>query len=190
MIILGGPNGAGKSTVAPAIIERAFGPIEFVNADTIARGLSALNPDRQAFAAGRIMLRHIADLATARRDFAFETTLASRSFAPFLRRLTSDGYHTHLLFVWLRSPDIGVQRVRSRVASGGHDVPEETIRRRYSRSAHNFLTLYLPLAHSWEVLDNSLPGQPTLVAAGGWRQDMIVHDTAAWQALERFGNET
>src|SRR5688572_29492740 len=99
VVVIGGPNGAGKSTIAPAIIERAFGRIEFVNADTIARGLSGLDPDRQAFAAGRIMLRHIRDLAAARHDFAFETTLASRTFAPLLRRLIPDGYQTHLLYV-------------------------------------------------------------------------------------------
>lgn len=81
VVVIGGPNGAGKSTIAPTLIERAFGRIEFVNADTIARGLSGLDPEREAFAAGRIMLRHIAELARNRRDFAFESTLASRTFA-------------------------------------------------------------------------------------------------------------
>lgn len=188
VIVIGGPNGAGKSTIAPTLIQRAFGRIEFVNADTIARGLSALDPDRQAFAAGRIMLRHIHDLAAARRDFAFETTLASRTFAPFLQDLTHNGYRTHLLYVWIRSPEIAVQRVRSRVAAGGHSVPEETVRRRYIRSAHNFLKLYWPLARSWEVLDNSSPGRPTLIASGDMNQD-IMHDAAAWRDLERFGND-
>jgi predicted ABC-type ATPase len=189
VIVIGGPNGAGKSTIAPAIIERAFGQIEFVNADTIARGLSALNPDRQAFAAGRIMLRHIAELATARRNFAFETTLASRTFAPFLRRLISNGYRSHLVYVWVRSPEIAVRRVRSRIASGGHSVPEETIRRRYVRSIHNLFHLYLPLARAWEAIDNSSPGLPTIIAAGGMDEDMIVYDKIAWRELERFRNE-
>jgi predicted ABC-type ATPase len=186
VVVIGGPNGAGKSTIAPAIIERAFGRIEFVNADTIARGLSALDPDRQAFAAGRIMLRHIANLAAARRDFAFESTLASRTFAPFLQRLIKGGYTIHLVYVWVRSPDIAVQRVRARVGAGGHFVAEETVRRRYSRSAANFLRLYLPLANGWEVIDNSSPVEPMIIASGGRREDMIVHDPSVWREMERF----
>ena len=174
---------------APTIIERAFGRIEFVNADTIARGLSGLDPDRQAFAAGRIMLRHIADLAAARKDFAFETTLASKTFAPFLRRMIKRGYRTHLLYAWVRSPDIAVERVRARVASGGHRVAEETVRRRYVRSVRNLFHLYLPLAESWEVLDNSMPGQATIIASGGITQDMIVHDRAVWSQLVRFRDD-
>lgn len=189
VIVIGGPNGAGKSTIAPAIIERAFGRIEFVNADTIARGLSGLDPDRQAFSAGRIMLRHIAALAAARSDFAFETTLASRTFAPFLRRLISRGYRTHLLYVWVRSPNIAVERVRARVASGGHTVAEQTIRRRFARSIKNLFHLYLPLAGAWEIIDNSMPGQPTIIAAGGVNEDMIVHDRTALKDLERFRDE-
>jgi predicted ABC-type ATPase len=148
--------------------------------------LSELDPDRQAFAAGRIMLRHITALAAARRDFAFETTLASRTFAPFLRRLIDRGYRTHLLYVWVRSPDIAVNRVRARVESGGHSVAEETIRRRYGRSAHNLLDLYLPIAGAWEVIDNSMPGQTMIIAAGGMKEDMIVHDANASRELERF----
>jgi predicted ABC-type ATPase len=184
VIVIGGPNGAGKSTIAPTIIERAFGRIEFVNADTIARGLSALDPDRQAIAAGRIMLRHIGDLAVARKDFAFETTLASRTFAPFLRRLIQRGYQAHLLYVWIRSPDVAVERVRSRTMAGGHSVPEETIRRRYRRSVRNLFNLYLPLADAWEVLDNSLSGKPKVIAARPFGSDMIVRDRHRWDELE------
>ena len=77
-------------------------------------------------------------------------------------------------------------RVGNRVAAGGHSVPEATIRRSYTRSIHNLVSLYLPLAHAWEVIDNSLPGQPGIVAAGGATGDMIVHDLAAWRELERL----
>jgi len=185
-MIIGGPNGAGKSTIAPAIIDRAFARIEFVNADVIARGLSGLEPDRQAFAAGRIMMRHISDLAAARRDFAFEATLAGRTFAPMLRRMTATGYRMHLVYVWVRSPEIAVQRVRSRVASGGHSVPEGTIRRRYARSAHNLLQHYLSLASRWEILDNSTSGDAKYIAAGGLKEDMIIYDKVAWRQLDQF----
>lgn len=190
VIVIGGPNGAGKSTVAPAIIERAFGRVEFVNADAIASGLSGLDPQRQAFAAGRIMLRHIRQLAAARRDFAFETTLASRTFAPFLRHLVADGFRVHLVYLWVRSPEIAVRRVQARFAAGGHSVPEEVIRRRYLRSAQNLHRLYLPLANAWEIIDNSRPGEPTTIATGsqGVNAATIVYDEMAWNALEQLSD--
>jgi predicted ABC-type ATPase len=185
VIVIGGPNGAGKSTIAPAIIARAFGGAEFVNADTIARGLSELDPERQAFAAGRIMLRHIGDLAAAHRDFAFETTLASRTFAPSLRRLIRDGYRVHITYVSLLSPDLAVKRVHLRVRAGGHNIPEATIRRRFGRSVSNLFDLYLPLAATWEILDNSSPSGLVTVASGGIGMDTIVYSARHWNRLER-----
>lgn len=188
VVVIAGPNGAGKSTVAPRIIEQTFGRIEFVNADVIASGLSVIDPDRQAFAAGRFMLRHVHSLANARRSFAFETTLASRTFAAFLRRLLREGYQTHLIYIWVRTPETAVERVRARVSSGGHSIPEETIQRRFRRSAHNLFDLYLPLAHGWEILDNSTASNPTLIAAGSGDEeaDMIIHDEMAWSQLRSF----
>ena len=188
VIVFGGPNGAGKSTVAPAIIDRVFGRVEFVNADAIAAGLSALDPDRQAFAAGRVMLRHLAELAAARRSFAFETTLSSRTFGPALRRMAGDGYHLHLTYVWVRSADVAVERVRARVAAGGHAVPEAVIRRRYARSARNLFDLYLPLPSAWAVLENATPDGPVLVAAGAADQPPIVYDPAMWNRLQELGH--
>lgn len=187
VIMVGGPNGAGKSTIGPHLVRDTFGEIEFVDADIIARGLSAFDPDRRAFAAGRVMLRHLDDLAKARRDFAFETTLASRTFAPFLRRLAGEGYQCHLRYVWIQSADIAVRRVRARVAAGGHTVPEETIRRRFVRSARNLLDLYLPLMASWEVLDNTGPRLPTSVATGGAGEDTIIVNKVLWRRLKEFG---
>src|SRR5215468_9808336 len=130
VVILGGPNGAGKSTVARAMIADELGLTEFVNADSIAQGLSGFAPDRVAFSAGRIMLERLHELARERASFAFETTLASRSFAPFVRSLQADGYRFHLVYVWLRNPALCIQHVRARVRRGGHSVPAETIRRR------------------------------------------------------------
>jgi predicted ABC-type ATPase len=188
-VLIGGPNGAGKSTVAPRLVERAFSSIEFVNADVIASGLSGLHPDREAFAAGRIMLQHIHRLAAARRDFAFESTLASRTFAPFLKRLRASEYETHLVYIALRSPDVAVERVRTRVAAGGHAVPEDTIRRRFRRSIINLFDLYLPIVSSWTVLDNSGQAGPTLVASGGIDADIIIADSTLWSALEQHRHE-
>jgi predicted ABC-type ATPase len=104
VIALAGPNRAGKSTLAPALLRGKLGVTEFVNADVIARGLSAFGPDRVALQAGRIMLERLKDLARQRQTFAFETTLASRSFAPWIAQLIEADYRFHLTFIWL--PDV------------------------------------------------------------------------------------
>ncbi|MBD3562297.1 AAA family ATPase, partial [Planktothrix sp. FACHB-1355] len=131
LIVIAGPNGAGKSTVAPILLQETLGVNEFVNADAIAQGLSAFAPEAVAFQAGRIMLERLQQLANQRANFAFETTLASRTFAPWIANLRQAGYVFYLLFLWLPSPEVAIARVQQRVREGGHNVPEETIRRRY-----------------------------------------------------------
>jgi predicted ABC-type ATPase len=186
VIVLAGPNGAGKSTVAPALLHDAFGIDEFVNADVIARGLSAFDPDRAAIAAGRIMLTRLRELAGQRADFAFETTLASRSFAPWLRDLRVSGYDRHLFFLWLSSADLAVARVASRVQMGGHFVPDEVVRRRYSAGARNFFRLYQPLATTWAIYNTS-DVKPVRVAEGLSSETIGVYDRASWDAMNRLG---
>jgi predicted ABC-type ATPase len=107
---------------------------EFVNADTIAAGLSAFSPEAVAITAGRVMLERVRGLAREGRDFAFETTLASRTFAPWLRKLQSEGYTFHLVYLWLPTVELAVARVAERVRRGGHAVAEDIVRRRYDRS--------------------------------------------------------
>ena len=130
VIVVAGANGAGKSTAAPVLLRDTLGVTEFVNADTIAAGLSAFRPESVSIAAGRIMLSRMRRLAAARATFAFETTLGSRSFAPWLAGLQRKGYRVHLLFLWLNSAELAVSRVAERVRLSGHDVPAETVRRR------------------------------------------------------------
>src|SRR2546428_12586241 len=108
VVVISGPNGAGKSTVAPRVLQGTLAITEFVNADVIARGLSAFNPEGAAVAAGRIMLERLRELAAQRASFAFETTLASRSFAPWIKTLIETGYEFHLVYVWIASPDLSV----------------------------------------------------------------------------------
>src|SRR5262249_1086778 len=127
IIVIAGPNGAGKTTLAPSLLRDWLGLLEYVNADTIAQGLSAFRPEHAAFEAGRIMLGRLHELAEKRENFAFETTLATRSYAPRLAELRRKGYRVHLSFIWLNSDEIAVQRVRERVQSGGHGIPEEII---------------------------------------------------------------
>jgi predicted ABC-type ATPase len=162
---------------------------EFVNADTIAGGLSAFRPDSVAIPAGRAMLERIRHLAKAQADFAFETTLASRTFAPWLARLKRSGYHVHVLFLWLESADLAVDRVAARVRLGGHDVPEGTVRRRYKRGLRNLFGLYMPLADSWQVFDNSRAGRPQLVASGHRGRTEQVANAPIWQRITEVYRE-
>jgi predicted ABC-type ATPase len=147
-VLIAGPNGSGKLTAATALIRDHFGVLEYVNADVIAQGLSGFNSEAVAFQAGRLMLRRVDQLTAQRTNFAIETTLASRSLLPRLRQMQSVGYQTHLLFLWLPSPDLAISRVALRVRQGGHDVPANVIRRRFRRGLSNLVHLYLPCMDS------------------------------------------
>lgn len=155
VVVLAGPNGAGKTTSASVILPATLGIRHFVNADIIATGLSAFDPEAVAIAAGRLMLLRIRELAAWRESFAFETTLASRSFAPLLRDLAVSGYGVHLVYLWLQDPELAVSRVAGRVQRGGHHVPSDVVHRRYWGGLRNFFTLYRPLALTWRFYDNS-----------------------------------
>lgn len=181
LVILAGPNGAGKSTVAPALLRGALAVNVFVNADVIASGLSAFNPEGAAIAAGRVMVARLRELAAQRASFAFETTLASRSYAPWLRDLAVSGYTAHLVFLWLPSADFAVDRVAERVRTGGHSVPSETVRRRYAAGLRNFFELYQPLVSGWVLYDSSGP-VPRPVAEGLASHPPTVYDRDVWAA--------
>ena len=183
VFVIGGCNGAGKTTASLAVLPTLLDCQEFVNADAIAAGLSPLNPDSVARIAGRMMLERMQNLRQLGVDFAFETTLAARSFAPFLRDCQQRGYTVTLLYFWLQSPELAIQRVALRVASGGHSIPEETIRRRYDRGRRNLVELYLPLADRWAIFDNSTqPSQP--VAESVDKQSSIVYDSEKWAFIQ------
>jgi predicted ABC-type ATPase len=185
VVILAGPNGAGKSSSAPGVITELLAAGAFVNADVIARGLSGFDPDSVAFQAGRIMLQRLEELATQRADFAFETTLSSRTFAPFLRRLRDVGYQVRLVYVWLESADLCMERVRHRFQSGGHFVEDTIVRRRYERSLGNFFGLYRALADDWRVYDNSDVAGSRPVAEGHGVSTAVVHEQQTWDEMRR-----
>jgi predicted ABC-type ATPase len=155
IFVLSGPNGAGKSTTATVLLPETLSIDQFVNADLIAKGLSPFAPLSSALEAGRIMHRRIRELRDRSYSFAFETTLASRSYVRFLEDAQQSGFVVHLAFIWLSSPELALSRVAVRVQQGGHDVPAETVRRRYWRGLRNFFDLYLPLANTWTLCDNS-----------------------------------
>jgi predicted ABC-type ATPase len=186
VVVLAGINGAGKTTASRHLLTDVLKIPTFVNADAIARGLNGLNPEAEAFRAGRLMLAHMGELARAKEDFAFETTLSARTYAAWLRDLRVTGYEVYLYYYWLRSPELAISRVAQRVQAGGHFVPDADIRRRYARSVRNFLELYRPLADWWEVMDNT-DGDRVLLAAG-CQDDFDVETEEAWDAFERSAN--
>jgi len=185
LVVLGGPNGAGKSTAAPSLLRDALAVNEFVNADTIARGLSAFDPDAAAIAAGRVMLTRLNELERSRTDFAFESTLASTSLSTRVARLRDSGYVVHVVFIWIPSADFAIARVRERVRAGGHGVPAPTIRRRFARGLANFFDLYAPLGDSWRLYDNSTAPGPRLIAQGARGGEMAVADEATWKVVRK-----
>jgi predicted ABC-type ATPase len=185
VIVLAGPNGVGKTTAAPALLRETLGVVEFVNADTIALGLAAFSPERVALEAGAILLERLRGLAARRRSFAFETTLAGRSLAPWLERLVRSGYEFHLMFLWLPNAELAVERVADRVRMGGHAVPESTVRRRYRAGLANFFRLYQPLATYWRFYDNTIIGKMRLIAAGQGREVTRLADEITWRRLRQ-----
>ncbi len=188
VIIIAGPNGAGKTTTAPALLNEALTINNFVNADTIAAGLCAFAPEKAAIQAGRAMLDRIHYLADQNEDFAFETTLASRSFAPWIKELKKKKYLFHLEFLWLENADLAVSRVQERVKLGGHFVPEVTVRRRYVAGLKNFFKLYEPIADSWRLYNNSSMNHIVPIASKH-NNELEIHDNLIWQTLAEIYNE-
>ena len=126
-------------------------------------------------------MRRVRVLAESGVDFASESTLAARAWAPFIKRCRARGYRFNLIFVWLPSADMAVERVKARVQSGGHEIPEETIRRRYEAGLKNLRELYLPLADRWKVFDNS--GDTRKLVAAKDKGATRVLEAETWQRI-------
>jgi predicted ABC-type ATPase len=186
VIVIAGPNGAGKTTLAPFLLRDTLGVLEYVNADPIAQGLSGFDPASVAVKAGRVMLSRLHDLAEQRKTFAFESTLAAKHYAGWIEKLRNHGYVFQLMFLWLRSADLAVQRVRERVHAGGHHVPEQVIRRRYAAGLTNFSKLYQPLANTWAVYDNSHLPRPMMIAQGGRGEGETIIRDDLWERFQEM----
>lgn len=189
VLVIAGPNGAGKTTVSPILLNESLDIKHFVNADAIAAGLSAFAPEKAAIQAGRAMLNRIDYLSRENENFAFETTLASRSFAPKLINLKKQGYLFHLTFLMLDSSELAISRVEERVNMGGHTVPETTIRRRYEGGLRNFFQLYQPIANSWQLYDNSTMGHLAPIASK-MNNSLEIWNGGIWQKLIEKYNES
>lgn len=165
ILILAGPNGAGKTTFAQEFLVGDAQCPTFVNADIIAKELSTDAPERVAMQAGRLMLSTIRSCVARGDSFAFETTLADRSYARWIPNWRAAGYHVSLWFLSLPSADASIVRVTERVAHGGHFVPDAVVRRRFAAGKANFESLYKALVDAWVLYDNS-GDQPVLLDWG------------------------
>lgn len=174
LYIISGCNGAGKTTASYSVLPDMLDCKEFVNADEIAKGLSPFQPEKVAIESGRIMLNRIKELMKQNIDFAFETTLASKTYKHLVTEAQTSGYFVTLLFFWLDSVDLAIERVKIRVSQGGHSIPEETIRRRYISGIDNLTKIYLPICDYWMIYDNSNPPS-SIIAEGYHDQDIEVY---------------
>lgn len=155
LYIIAGPNGAGKTTASYTILPEIFECFEFVNADEIAKGLSPFNPENVSIQSGRIMLERIDELVRLEKSFAFETTLSTRSYVTLIAEAKEKNYEVILLFLSLNAVDLAIERVRNRVKEGGHNIPEEVIKRRFEKGLFNFFNRYQNVVDSWMLIDNS-----------------------------------
>lgn len=156
LYIIAGCNGAGKTTASMSLLPEVLECREFVNADEIAKGLSPFNPEEVAIEAGRLMLRRIDTLLSASQTFAIETTLATKSYRNLVKKAKMLGYRVILLFFWLPSPEMAVERVANRVASGGHNIPDDVVHRRYWAGLKNLFEIFVPIVDLWSLYDNGI----------------------------------
>ena len=171
--IIAGPNGSGKTTFARKFLPDYVKCPNFVNADLIAQGLSPFSPQTAAIKAGKLVLQQIHEFVIAEVDFAFESTLAGKTYINLFKKLEKKGYKLHLFFLWIPNAELAIARIKDRVAEGGHDVPVQDVRRRFRRSICNFFKLYQPLLDSW-MLFNNAGSIPKLVAKTKNGQILIV----------------
>ncbi|OYU83961.1 MAG: zeta toxin [Flavobacterium sp. BFFFF2] len=163
LYIIAGCNGAGKTTASFTILPEIINCKEFVNADEIAKGLSPFQPESVSFEAGRIMINRVNELLSMNKTFAFETTLASKTYKNKILQAQKNGYTVTLLFFWLQSIDLAIERVKNRVLEGGHHIESEIVIRRYHNGIKNLFRIYLPIADEVMIFDNS-EGMPELIA--------------------------
>lgn len=187
LYIIAGCNGAGKTTASYTILPEILDCDEFINADEIAKGLSPFKPEKAGFQAGRLMLQRIKNLISTEQNFAFETTLSTKSYKGFVEKAQKNGFSVTLLFFWLSSQNIAVRRVETRVKEGGHYIPENIIRRRYENGLKNFFTIFKKLVDDWMFIDNS--GEPYQIIAEGAKDDEEIINAEIWNNLNIKYNE-
>ena len=187
LFIISGCNGAGKTTASMTVLPETLECHEFVNCDEIAKGLNPLNPDSAKVTAARLMLARIKKLISLDADFAIETTLATKSYHALVKHAQEKGYNIKLLYFWLQSPELALQRVAERVKNGGHNVEEHIIRRRYAAGIRNLFKLYLPVVDYFILIDNSI--MPREVISEGNIHDAVkVYNEEKFKKLRQYDN--
>lgn len=183
LYILSGCNGAGKTTASYTLLPELLQCFEFVNSDEFAKSLSPFDPSAASVAASRYMLLKIRYLLDRRADFAIETTLATRSLLGIIEDARALGYSVTVLYFWLNSPELAIDRVRQRVEKGGHNIPEQVIRRRYVMGLSYFFETYSPIADRWILADNSK--SPFIVVAEGNKEETFIRDEERYNAIRQ-----
>jgi predicted ABC-type ATPase len=183
--IIAGCNGAGKTTASRTILPKSLLVKEFVNADEIAKGLSPFNPEGVAIEAGRLMLERIKYLLSKGESFSIETTLATRSYVKLVREASKSGYMVHLIYFWLNSPQLAVERVAERVSEGGHNIPYDVILRRYAKGVDNLFKLFMDEVDIWVIYDNS-QYQRERIAFGGKSMETKVSDNDKFKIIKGY----
>lgn len=189
LYIIAGCNGAGKTTASFTILPEILDCKEFVNADEIAKGLSPFQPEKVSFESGRIMLHRINELLEINQNFAFETTLATKSYKSKVFEAQAKGYNVTLLFFWLQNVDLAIERVKTRVEEGGHNIETEVIKRRYINGIRNLFNIYLPIVDEAMIFDNS-GGKPELIAEKVLESDIDIINNIKFDKLKKYYNET
>lgn len=185
LYIISGCNGAGKTTASFSILPELLKCKEFVNADEIAKGISPFNPESVSIEAGRIMLERINDLIKKGDTFAFETTLASKSFKDKVIKAKSLNYNVILLYFWLKDTSLAKERVKLRVKNGGHNIPEEVIERRYYRGINNLFNIYLKLVDELMIIDNS-ENEIELIAERYYNENLVVYNQTKFDLIKEY----
>ncbi len=185
--LIAGCNGAGKTTASNTMLPGMLKCKEFVNADSIAAGISPFQPESVSFEAGRVMLQRIEQLVKAKVDFAIETTLSSRNYLLKVKEWQKQGYEIILIYFWINSPSLAIERIKDRVKKGGHSVPEEIVIRRYYRGIKNLFKYYLQICDYWFVIDNS-GTSPEIVAEENKDLELIIFNKQIWSTIKEIYN--
>lgn len=188
LYIIAGCNGSGKTTASYTLLPEVFGHFEFVNSDEFAKSLSPFNPAAASVGASRYMLMKVKYMMAHGKDFCIETTLATRSLLKIIQGARQHGYYTTMLYFWLSDPELAIRRVHDRVLSGGHDIPEEVIRRRYIRGLQYFFDDYCQACDKWILADNT--EIPFRIVAEGNCEGTTILDSIKYQLIWELAHPT
>lgn len=186
MYIISGCNGSGKTTASYTVLPEILSCSQFVNSDEFAKGLSPFNPAEASISASKMMVKRIKYLIRNRSDFGVETTLATRSLRKIIMEAKENGYFVTIMYFWLNSKSLAISRVKDRVSNGGHNIPEEVIRRRYDKGLKYFFNDYRFIADRWILVDNST--YPYTMISQGWKDNMIVKDNIKFEAIKQYAD--